>query len=60
MTRGDPSGPNLHLEKVLRAPRAHVFAAFVDEGALAAVAALLARSERTRTIKSLRRPLDSG
>jgi uncharacterized protein YndB with AHSA1/START domain len=36
MTRGDPSGLSLHLEKVLRAPRAHAFAAFVDEGALAA------------------------
>jgi uncharacterized protein YndB with AHSA1/START domain len=36
MTRGDPSGLSLHLEKVLRAPRGRVFAAFVDEGALAA------------------------
>lgn len=36
MTRGDPSGLSLHLEKVLPAPRAHVFAAFVDKSALAA------------------------
>ena len=36
MTRDDPTGLSLHLEKVLRAPRARVFAAFVEEGALAA------------------------
>jgi uncharacterized protein YndB with AHSA1/START domain len=36
MTRRDPNGLNLHLEKVLRAPRARVFAAFVDECTLAA------------------------
>jgi uncharacterized protein YndB with AHSA1/START domain len=36
MTRGDPSGLSLHLEKVLRTPRARIFTAFVDEGALAA------------------------
>jgi uncharacterized protein YndB with AHSA1/START domain len=36
MTRGDPGGLSLHLEKMLHAPRAHAFAAFVDESALAA------------------------
>jgi uncharacterized protein YndB with AHSA1/START domain len=36
MTRDAPSGLSLRLEKVLRAPRARVFAAFVDEGALGA------------------------
>jgi uncharacterized protein YndB with AHSA1/START domain len=35
MTRSAHSGPSLHLEKVLPAPRACVFAAFVDEGTLA-------------------------
>lgn len=35
MTSTDPSGLSLHLEHVLRAPRARVFAAFVDEAALA-------------------------
>ena len=36
MTRGGSSGLSLHFEKLLRAPKARVFAAFVDEGALAA------------------------
>lgn len=36
MTRRDPSGLSLHLEKVLRASRARVLAAFVDKGGLAA------------------------
>ena len=35
MTRGNPSGLNLHLEKVLHAPKERVFTAFVEAEQLA-------------------------